>query len=537
MNFNTMTIKRKLYLSYGLLLCAAIAMGVSSIVILTNLGTETAQLGVVRAGKLFHGGQTNTGVATMISSRRAILSSALRKDMTASARYQKDYLAAEQLVRDNIVATRALGTDPTGKPMIDQILATLDEAAPIHQRFFDLLSSGHVEEATAMNLAELVPVMKKAQEASDKFVVYQRDKMATASEAAQSEVSFSRWLMSILLVVGLVIGGVLIFVIRGLDAQLRQSVIELNEGANQTTTAATEVASSSQSLAREASEQAAMIEETSASAAEINSMAQRNAQSASSVTALALQAVETTVASNRAIAECVLAMDAIADSSNKISKTLTVIDKIAFQTNILALNAAVEAARAGEAGMGFAVVAEEVRNLAQRCAEASQETSGLVELSLNNSNAGRSKIGVLVQSGEKVDQVFAEMKVLVEQIGESSQEQGRGIDQIGRAIAKMEQGTQKSAANAEESAAAAEQLNAQSESLRHTASTLSLMVGISARPTGNRRSASTSRQTSPRPSVTHISPSVSRTFSAPRAQQPVHAAHHVENDDSNFMEF
>jgi hypothetical protein len=217
---------------------------------------------------------------------------------------------------------------------------------------------------------------------------------------------------------------------------------------------------------------------TSASTEEINSMAKRNTESARSATLLVNEAVQNTENANRALVDCVEAMEAIGTSNSKIAKTLQVIDTIAFQTNILALNVAVEAARAGEAGLGFAVVAEEVRNLAQRCASASEGISGLIEQSLSNSDEGRAKINTLVHSGDKVNQVFVNMKILVEEISVSSQEQGRGIDHVGRAIQKMEQGTQKSAASAEKGAAAAEELNAQSESLRVVAFGLGKMVGM-----------------------------------------------------------
>jgi methyl-accepting chemotaxis protein len=266
-------------------------------------------------------------------------------------------------------------------------------------------------------------------------------------------------------------------VIRRLSEDLRRTSSGLADGSSQVSSAAGQVSSSSQDLARDTSEQAAMIEETSASAEQINSMAKRNAESARNATIIVDEAEGGNQETNRAVAECVVAMDAIGESSSKIARTLQVIDKIAFQTNILALNAAVEAARAGEAGMGFAVVAEEVRNLAQRCAAASEEISTLIEESLKNSDAGRSKMKTLVGSGVRVNGLFSSVKVLVREISLSSEEQGRGIDQIGRAIQKMEQGTQKSAANAEESAAAAEQLNAQSEQLRDISNELRDMVG------------------------------------------------------------
>jgi len=296
--------------------------------------------------------------------------------------------------------------------------------------------------------------------------------LTTETTQASSRLTLLTALVSLLVGIGLSWT-----MVTTLNKQLTQTVFDLSEGSDQVASAATQVSISSQSLARDTSDQAAMIEETSASAEEINSMAKRNADNAKNASSLMAEAVSSTEQTVLATTECVQAMNAIGESSNKIAQTLQVIDKIAFQTNILALNAAVEAARAGEAGMGFAVVAEEVRNLAQRCAAASEEISVLIEQSLGNSNTGRVKIGTLVESGTRVNQAFVRLKVLVEEISLSSEEQGRGIDQIGRAIQNMETGTQKSAANAEESAAAAEQLNAQSEQLREVAAELGTIVG------------------------------------------------------------
>jgi methyl-accepting chemotaxis protein len=146
---------------------------------------------------------------------------------------------------------------------------------------------------------------------------------------------------------------------------------------------------------------------------------------AQNATILMEEAARSTEEANREMAECVQAMKEIGDSSTRIANTLKVIDKIAFQTNILALNAAVEAARAGEAGMGFAVVAGEVRILAQQCATASQEIAGLVDQSVSNSDAVRVKFAKLSEAGQKVNQVFTGLKVLVKEISLSSEEQGR----------------------------------------------------------------------------------------------------------------
>ncbi len=200
----------------------------------------------------------------------------------------------------------------------------------------------------------------------------------------------SWWLSLCTGLVSLVVGILLSWVmITALNKQVSRAVSELTEGAEQIASAATQVSSSSQSLAQGSSEQAASIEETSASSEEINSMARKNMDNSRSTAALVGQSQEMFAKANRQLAEMVVSMDEINESSGKISRIIKVIDEIAFQTNILALNAAVEAARAGEAGMGFAVVADEVRNLAQRSAQAAKDTAILIEDSISKSNGGK----------------------------------------------------------------------------------------------------------------------------------------------------
>lgn len=479
-----LTIKRKLYASYGAMASLALVMGLTSMSLLHSTGEDSRVVGVTGGEKMFLAGRFNGESAEPLAIGRGIILRAEIGDWETVEKYIAESTQNTADMRRSLSDLKALMTTEQGRQLVETSETDIENSEAVFQRVVALVRAHQVPEARETQKTQLTPLMLKVNNDGLVLMRHEKDKMLEVSTRAQQDVARGYWLMGIPLALSAVIGFLLMMVIRRLDEQLRHAVEELREGSGQVQSAAGEVSSSSQSLARDSSEQAAMIEETSASAEEINSMAKRNAEHARSATTMMAEAAHSSELASRNVSECVDAMQAIGESSDKIAKTLDVIEKIAFQTNILALNAAVEAARAGEAGMGFAVVAEEVRSLAQRCATASQEIACLIEGSVSNSQTGRLKIAALADSNKKVNEVFATLKVLVDQINQSSEEQGRGINQIGQAIQKMEQSTQKSAANAEESAAAAEELNAQSEQLLQVAATLSEMVGFTdaARP-------------------------------------------------------
>ncbi|EGS6874613.1 methyl-accepting chemotaxis protein [Salmonella enterica subsp. enterica serovar Heidelberg] len=253
--------------------------------------------------------------------------------------------------------------------------------------------------------------------------------------------------------------------LRHMQSELMRTVGDVRNGANAIYSGASEIAMGNNDLSSRTEQQAASLEETAASMEQLTATVKQNAENARQASHLALSASETAQKGGKVVDNVVQTMRDIASSSQKIADIISVIDGIAFQTNILALNAAVEAARAGEQGRGFAVVAGEVRNLAQRSAQAAREIKSLIEDSVSRVDVG----STLVESaGETMDEIVNAVTLVTDIMGEiasASDEQSRGIDQVGLAVAEMDRVTQQNASLVEESAAAAAALEEQASRL------------------------------------------------------------------------
>ncbi len=334
--------------------------------------------------------------------------------------------------------------------------------------------------------------------------------------------------------------GRLFSAIRSMQQSLLSTVTRVRASTDIINTGAQEIASGNLDLSSRTETQASSLEETAASMEELTSTVKQNADNAMQANQLAQSASETAVKGGEVVAQVVDTMDAINASSKKIVDIISVIDGIAFQTNILALNAAVEAARAGEQGRGFAVVASEVRSLAQRSASAAKEIKELIGDSVQKVDSGSR---LVEQAGLTMSEVVESVRRVTDIVGEissASREQSDGIGQVNNAIAQMDEVTQQNAALVEEAAAAAQSLQSQAVSLVEAVSIFRIdaqqVVVTNVRPSASRFATPVARTAVPTrtraPAVAAPAGNAVASVTAPARKLPV-----PSGNDSDWEQF
>jgi methyl-accepting chemotaxis protein len=375
---------------------------------------------------------------------------------------------------------------PEDQKLVKDLQAKAIAVRPVSEEASKLLEKQQMAEALKLTSEKLLPAYEDLQKNARDFLANQREKMAAETDGVMANASAARILAYVFVCLTALCSILITLVVREMNSALGKMGSQVSDGARSVARAAAQMGSISQSLAQGASEQAVSLDQTSASAERVNEMVQKNARSSR-------EAAEHTNDANRRLSEAnskldlmLVSMRDIYSSSEKISKIIRAIDEIAFQTNVLSLNAAVEAARAGEAGMGFAVVAEEVRNLAQRCSSAAKDTAGLIEDSIQHSRTGKTRLDEVAEAMREVTESSIQVQRLSNEVNAGSEEQARAIEEISKAILQIQQVTQQTAAGAEEGASAGAEMGSEADHLQSAVHRMRAMLGMQSDKEGRR---------------------------------------------------
>jgi methyl-accepting chemotaxis protein len=520
--FNNLKISTRLVTAFAVLVALLLAIGALSV-------TRTMQ---VRTQLVDITDRRMDAIATLEMLRdeanfqaRAIRNIAINEDPGFVANEIKQIVESRERVNTYYTKVEGLITSAEGKAGLESMRSLRPPFGQALDKFKDMVTGGQRTEAVAVLFDEVRPAQLKYFEAIDQSVSIQDKGAKAASTEAQETVStmITMVVVAVLLALAIAVGmafwiirsitkplneavelaravaagdltrtvqvrstdetGVLMKALAEMQTGLVSVVSRVRNGSESVSSASLQIAQGNQDLSSRTESQASALEETAASMEELSSTVRQNADNAQQANQLARTASEVATEGGQVVSQVVETMKDIETSSKKIADIISVIDGIAFQTNILALNAAVEAARAGEQGRGFAVVAGEVRNLAQRSASAAKEIKQLITESVDRVSSGT----VLVdKAGSTMNEVVSSVRRVTDIMGEisaASKEQSDGVGQIGEAVTQMDQATQQNAALVEEMAAAASSLRTQASDLVEAVSVFRLSgnaVGFSA---------------------------------------------------------
>ena len=422
------------------------------------------------------GAELDTIKSDMYAAQRGFVLAAFLGDSGRMQEERSGFEKQSAQFRRMLEEVRPLLVTGEGRRVIATMGQKLDEWTAEFGEVERLVNGGDPYSAQKESFAKIAPIYDGLGQAADQFTAVAKRVFDDERTTQNSAYVRSLWTAAILslLTIGCVV--FVFFMTNGLNVHLRGAVRKLSESADQVMAASSQVSSSSTHLAEGASQEAAALEETSSSSNEVGSMARQNAGSSREAARVTTEVNGQVGEANDTLSRLSEGMKAINGSSQKIAKIMTLIDEIAFQTNILALNAAVEAARAGQAGLGFAVVADEVRNLAQRCTAAARDTSVLIEEALASARGGTEELNEVSRVFAAITAGTGSVTQLVTGIRDASDEQFRGIEEITRALAQMEQITQSTAAAAEQSASASEEMRNQASTMRGVVQELRAVV-------------------------------------------------------------
>ncbi len=369
--------------------------------------------------------------------------------------------------KDDIIATlsaisRALPADKGGSAAEAILTEVRGQIEPVLRQIIPIINANSNARAADLYAGPVQEAQERLETYTTERINAAVQEMTLAIEHVNSLGTTVFRMMIIGSAAGIVVCVILAWwVIRSITRRLTEVIDALGDSASQVNLAAGQISGSSKALAEGATEQAASLEETSSALEEMASMTRQNADNATRTNATTQNNNKLIAHGSESVKNMSVAMTEIDESAEQISRIIKTIEDIAFQTNLLALNAAVEAARAGEAGKGFAVVADEVRNLASRSAQAAQETTQLIERTIARVKNGAEIARELDSGFQEIEVGSRTVSANIDEITSATNEQAQGVDQLNNAMAQMDKVTQQNAAASEESASAATELSSQ----------------------------------------------------------------------------
>jgi methyl-accepting chemotaxis protein len=504
MNFNDMKISTRLVLGFGLLAMLITLMGGIALVKTNVVEDDVVKLVEDRIPKVISLFEIKGELNNVARATRNMV---IRVDPTDIKKEIAGIEEASKQISDRLQTLAAQVRSDAGKTILTKITENRIKYVAELTKFLDLVNAGKVDEAKVLLLGDMYAGQKSYFAALDDMIKLQDDHMDESAKDAHEAVASMKIMMTVALAVALVAAvlmgmwiiraitrpinqavgiaravangdlgqqfdsdgtsetALLLTALKDMQTSLYKVVSNVRQGSEGVATASSEIAQGNHDLSARTESQASALEETAASMEQLNATVKQNADSARQANQLAASASNVAVKGGEVVAQVVDTMKGINDASRKIADIISVIDGIAFQTNILALNAAVEAARAGEQGRGFAVVASEVRSLAGRSAEAAKEIKTLINTSVERVEQGTALVD---QAGSTMTEVVSSIRRVTDLMGEisaASNEQAAGVSQVGEAVTQMDQVTQQNAALVEEMAAAASSLKSQAQEL------------------------------------------------------------------------
>ncbi|MHA4867760.1 methyl-accepting chemotaxis protein [Duganella sp. PWIR1] len=517
--FYDLKIATKLIVSFGAVLLLTLLLGVSNMLSMDRVNQASTDLAENWMPSVRAVMELRSDVGEL---RRWELAHLLNEDPATLATYEKNMDASVLALKQHRDAYEKLISSPEEKAIAAEFDKNLAVFMIDHAKMMDLSRAGKKAEGRDVAATTSAKTLGLITDSVNKLVKINVDGGEAASDTASAVYSNARMLSIALLVANIGIGMVLaVWVARIVSAPLQEAVSlardvaggdltrsidvksacetgqlmqalkdmtgnlqtlvsQVRHGTDTIATASSEIASGNQDLSSRTEQQASSLEETASSMEELTSTVKQNADNARQANQLAQSASGIALKGGDVVGQVVGTMASINESSRKIVDIISVIDGIAFQTNILALNAAVEAARAGEQGRGFAVVASEVRNLAHRSAAAAKDIKMLISDSVEKVEAGSALVN---QAGDTMSEIvtsITRVTDIMSEITSASVEQSAGIEQVNTAIVQMDQVTQQNAALVEEAAAAAESMQEQAARLSEVVSVFKLLASAQA---------------------------------------------------------